>query len=81
MGVLFYSSKICILKISLIPSMHICISVYTVSCNIARIAVILPEFWQNEFACEIQYCCNVAAILRETVAAILRQYIARRLVF
>ena len=60
-------------------SMHKCIHNFwqyasIAGCNIARIPTILPEFRQYLFACEIQYCRNVAAILPETVAAILPQY-------
>ena len=77
---------------------YICISVYTVSGNIARIAAILPELLQYcQNCCNIaripailiymrnpvlpQCCDNIAPILPETVAAILPQCIARRLVF
>ena len=72
----------CILKISLIPSMHIlCISAHTVSGNIARIAAILPELLQycQKLICmrtpvlpqlcsniARNCCCNIAAILPET---------------
>ena len=51
----------CISKISLIPSMHICISVYKVSGNIARIAAILPKtnlHAKSSLAATLQQYCQ-----------------------
>ena len=63
---------------------YICISVYTVSGNISRIAAILPDFlilicMRNPVL--PQRCGNIATILPDTVAAIFLQYFARRLLF
>ena len=69
---------------------YICISVHTVSGNIARIAAILPESLQycqnsgktNLHAKSSMQCCgNIARNWCCNITAILLQYIARRLVF
>ena len=64
---------------------YICISVHTVSGNIARIAAILPELLQHcqKLICMRnpvlpQRCSNIAAKLPETVAAILPELICMR---
>ena len=70
---------------------YLCISVYTVSGNIARIAAILPELQQyckhygntnlhakSSIASTLQrYCRNVAAILLQYCQKLLLQYCGR----
>ena len=60
---------------------YICISVYTVSGNIARIAAVLPEFrqyYQNSGNTNLHAKSSITTLLCQKL---LLQYIARRLVF